>query len=112
VKDVEREMMLACDWMLVLFHVVGQERVQRYFFRCEGGIFVLEKFSPCGIYAWAWPAKIERDLRVHLPIHTVACLVKQEEVVELDCSEFVWQGDCGDYSMRLLSIILYRYNQS
>jgi hypothetical protein len=98
VKDVEREVMLACDRMPILLHVVGQERVQRHFFRCEGGIFVLEKFSPCGIYARAWSAKIERNLRLHLPIHTVACLIEQEEVVKLDRCEFVWQGDYSSYS--------------
>jgi hypothetical protein len=97
-EDIERKMMLSRDGMLVLVLVVGQERVQSYLFRCDGGIFVLEKLSPCGIYVWAWHAKVAWNLGVHLPIHTVACLVEEEEVVKLDCSKFVWQGGCGDCS--------------
>ncbi|KAH0107491.1 hypothetical protein KCU96_g32, partial [Aureobasidium melanogenum] len=49
----------------------------------------LKKFCPCGIYGWARFAKVEWKIRVHLSVYRVACIIEKEEVVELDCREFV-----------------------
>lgn len=97
VKDIERKVVSARYRMLILLQVIGEKRIQGHLLWCDGRVLVLEKLSPRGIYGGAWSAKVKWDAGVHLAIYTVACLVKEEKIVELDCGEFVWQGRCGDY---------------
>ena len=59
VEDIERKVILARYWMLVLVHVVGKMRIQRYLLRCDRRVFVLEEFSPCGIDGWARSAEVQ-----------------------------------------------------
>lgn len=58
VEDVERKVVLGRGRMLVVVHIEGQRRVEGHLLRCDGGIFVLEEFYPCGIDGWAGFAEV------------------------------------------------------
>jgi hypothetical protein len=99
VEDVQGKVVSARHRMLVPVHVVIERRVQGNLLRCDGGVLIMKKFCPCGIYDWARFAEIEWKIGVHLSVYCVACPVEEEEVVELDCREFVWQRS-GAYCSR------------
>ncbi|KAG9799342.1 hypothetical protein KCU75_g30, partial [Aureobasidium melanogenum] len=56
-------------------------------------------------------AKVEWKIRVHLSVYRVACIIEKEEVVELDCREFVWQRSGAYCSRRSFSIAVYQVSQ-
>lgn len=96
VEDVERKVILVRYWMLVFVHVIGKKRIQGYLLWCDGWVFVLEEFSPCGIDSWARSAEVEGLRGLHLSVYPVARLIEKKEIVEADRGVFVWQGGCSD----------------
>jgi hypothetical protein len=89
VEDIERKVVFASCGMLVLVHVVCQERVQCDLLLRDRRVFVLEEVCPCGIDGWAWFAEVKREGRVNLSVYRVARLVEEEEVVKFDRCVFV-----------------------
>jgi hypothetical protein len=96
VEDVEGKVILARGGMLVFVRVEGHGGVQGYLLRCDGGILVLQEFSPCGIYGWAWPAEVKWKVEVHLSVYCVACVVEEQEIVEFNRGAIVWQRTRGN----------------
>lgn len=95
-EDVERKVVLARYWMLVLGHVIGKVRIQGYLLWCDRWVFVLQELSPCGIDGWARSAEVQGVGGVHLSVYPVARLIEEKEIIEADRGVVVWQGSCGD----------------
>lgn len=90
VENVEGKVIFVSHRVLVPVHIVGQRGVHGNLLRRDGRVLILKKVCPCSIDSWARLAEVEWKIGIHLSVYRVACMIEEEEVVGIDCREFVW----------------------